>query len=63
MDAPPLDTDRLAVSGSSAGGYVAYAAAAALPGAIKAVISIYGAGGDMLSDWYLQEKKGSCWTL
>lgn len=58
-DSPSLDTDRVAVAGSSAGGYVAYVAAAVLPGAFKALVSIYGAGGDLLTDWYLQEKTGS----
>lgn len=51
-----LDPSRIAVSGSSAGGYVAYVAAAALPDRIKAVVSLYGAGGDLLTNWYLQEK-------
>ncbi|GAA5980044.1 hypothetical protein JCM10908_001510 [Rhodotorula pacifica] len=51
-----VDPARIAVSGSSAGGYVAYVAAAALPDQIKAVVSLYGAGADLLSDWYLSEK-------
>ena len=29
------------------------------PYPLKAVISMYGGGGDLLSDWYLQEKKGA----
>lgn len=74
----PVDPERMALCGSSAGGYVSFAAvradgisprsdggthrvqqAALLPEAFKAVISLYGAGGDLLTDWYLTEKKGS----
>lgn len=73
----PVDPERMALGGSSAGGYVSFAAvradsisprsgggthrvqqAALLPEAFKAVISLYGAGGDLLTDWYLAEKKG-----
>ncbi|GAA5864469.1 hypothetical protein JCM3774_005138 [Rhodotorula dairenensis] len=55
-DSVKVDPSRIAVSGSSAGGYVAYVAAAALANEIRAVVSLYGAGGDLLTDWYLQVK-------
>lgn len=37
--------------------------AAALPDQIRAVVSLYGAGGDLLTDWYLQEKTGTTGRL
>ncbi|BGP44880.1 hypothetical protein JCM10450v2_000695 [Rhodotorula kratochvilovae] len=51
-----IDPTRVAVSGASGGGCVAYYAAIHSPYPLKAVIAMYAGGGDLLSDWYLQEK-------
>ncbi|GAA6047249.1 hypothetical protein JCM3770_001847 [Rhodotorula araucariae] len=51
-----IDPTRVAVSGASGGGCVAYYAAIHSPYPLKAVIGMYAGGGDLLSDWYLQEK-------
>ncbi|BGP63793.1 hypothetical protein NBRC10512_007979 [Rhodotorula toruloides] len=53
-----IDPKRIAVCGSSAGGYVSYIAGIHSPVPLKAIISFYGGGGEFLVDWYLKEKKG-----
>ncbi|KDE05805.1 hypothetical protein MVLG_03894 [Microbotryum lychnidis-dioicae p1A1 Lamole] len=50
------DVDRVAVSGSSAGGYVAYQACLHAQPTPKALCSIYGAGGDFLLDHWCKPK-------
>ncbi|GAA5941152.1 hypothetical protein JCM3775_001319 [Rhodotorula graminis] len=52
-----VDPKNVAVSGASGGGLVAYYAGIHSPYPLKAVLAMYGGGGDLLSDWYLQEKK------
>ncbi|GJN91694.1 hypothetical protein Rhopal_004717-T1 [Rhodotorula paludigena] len=52
-----IDPDRIAVSGSSAGGTLAYYSGIYSPFPLKAVIGLYAGAGDLLTDWYLQEKK------
>ncbi|KAI0333674.1 alpha/beta-hydrolase [Cubamyces sp. BRFM 1775] len=51
-----IDPQRLAVSGSSAGGLCAYLAAIHANPRPKAVLSLYGMGGDMLTSHYLAPK-------
>ncbi|KAH9891560.1 alpha/beta-hydrolase [Cubamyces lactineus] len=51
-----IDSHRLAVSGSSAGGLCAYLAAIHAHPRPKAVLSLYGMGGDMLTSHYLAPK-------
>ncbi|KAI0769025.1 alpha/beta-hydrolase [Trametes elegans] len=51
-----IDPDWLAVSGSSAGGLCAYLAAMHASPRPKAVLSLYGMGGDMLTPRYLVPK-------
>ncbi|KAI0365713.1 alpha/beta-hydrolase [Pilatotrama ljubarskyi] len=51
-----IDPHALAVSGSSAGGLCAYLAAAHASPRPKAVLSLYGMGGDMLTSHYLVPK-------
>ena len=46
-----VDPVRLFVSGTSAGGYIAYLAALWAEPHPKAVISMYGMGGDFLVSW------------
>lgn len=51
-----VDAEKVVVTGSSAGGYLAYLSAVhALPRP-KAIGTIYGMGGDLLSNFYLQPK-------
>ncbi|SCV72639.1 BQ2448_4176 [Microbotryum intermedium] len=50
------DLDRVAVSGSSAGGYVAYQACLHAQPTPNAICSIYGAGGDFLLDHWCTPK-------
>ncbi|KAK4706078.1 hypothetical protein P7C70_g125, partial [Phenoliferia sp. Uapishka_3] len=51
-----VDTSRLAVSGSSAGGWCAYMAGSSALPKPRAIISIYGMAGDLLSPMYLEPK-------
>ncbi|TFY54207.1 hypothetical protein EVG20_g9804 [Dentipellis fragilis] len=53
---PPLDPARLAVAGTSAGALCAYLAAAHARPAPRAVLSMYGLGGDFLTPHYLTAK-------
>ncbi|BGP21658.1 secreted hydrolase [Rhodotorula toruloides] len=56
LSKPQIDPRRIAVCGSSAGGYVSYIAGIHSPVPLKAIISFYGGGGEFLVDWYLKEK-------
>ncbi|KAF8605055.1 alpha/beta-hydrolase [Ceratobasidium sp. AG-I] len=53
-----INTTRLVVAGTSAGGYLAYMAAihAQLEHPLRGVLSMYGMGGDLLTRHYLQPK-------
>ncbi|CAL1713212.1 unnamed protein product [Somion occarium] len=52
-----LNPDAIAVAGSSAGGLCAYLAAMHAHPTPKAVVSLYGMGGDFLTPHYLSEKR------
>ncbi|CAA7262899.1 unnamed protein product [Cyclocybe aegerita] len=51
-----VDTERITVSGSSAGGLCAYLAAIHCSPKPKAIVSMYGMGGDFLTPHYLRSK-------
>ncbi|GAA6001719.1 hypothetical protein JCM10207_002282 [Rhodosporidiobolus poonsookiae] len=52
-----VDPARVAVSGQSGGGCVAYYAAQHSPYPLKGLLAFYAEGGDFMLDWYLQKKK------
>ncbi|GAA5857161.1 hypothetical protein JCM8547_009344 [Rhodosporidiobolus lusitaniae] len=51
-----VDPERVAVAGSSGGGAVAYYAAINSPYKLRALLSFYGQGGNLLLDWYITNK-------
>ncbi|BGP12832.1 hypothetical protein JCM10213_008094 [Rhodosporidiobolus nylandii] len=51
-----VDSRRVAVSGASGGGCVAYYAGHHSPYPLKAVLAFYAEGGDFMLDWYNKEK-------
>ncbi|GAA5832936.1 hypothetical protein JCM11251_000537 [Rhodosporidiobolus azoricus] len=51
-----VDPGRIAVSGASGGGCLAYYAALYSPIKLRAILAFYAEGGDFLSPWYLKEK-------
>ncbi|KAF9031441.1 Alpha/Beta hydrolase protein [Panaeolus papilionaceus] len=51
-----VDTEKIVVSGSSAGGLCACLAAASATPRPKALLSIYAMGGNFLSPWYIEPK-------
>ncbi|KAF9449114.1 alpha/beta-hydrolase [Macrolepiota fuliginosa MF-IS2] len=51
-----VDTDKIGVAGSSSGGLCAYLAATVIEPKPRALLSMYGMGGDVLTPYYIEPK-------